>query len=688
LINCRAGCSFEAVLAALGLQKSDLFVPSDRTARSRSSKASKPKPSTNDNGQGYKTAAEAVAFKGKASASWGYVDEFGTEIYHPFRFECGDGEKDFLPAWRDPSGLWHCGKCPFEKLPLYHRDELPAADLVFICEGEKCADLVRDLGLVATTSAHGCGSAHKSDWSILAGKRVGILPDNDKAGTKYAKDVCGLLDSLVPRPCIRPVDLGLSGKGDDIEEWLDGRPDSWGPDECGAELRRLFEAAPDWMPDRNGTADQVSAFQELKSSADSDDAVEEDDARDPIGSVDIAAFHGVLGEIALATNDETEANPLFVLLHLLVFYGILIGKKAHFVIGPHRHYMNLFIGLVGESGVSRKGTSADAASEVLRRVEPYFVDNHITGGLNSGAGLLYHLRDPSLKSNGRGQPTRDDGVEDKRRVFLEEEFAATLMQGQRETDPILCYVRQLWDCRRLIQSLTKDPTKVTDAYAGIVGHVTPADLKVHLTNVDKANGTANRFLWIYGMRNKLLPSGGNMFSLLDMMANALSRLRDAIDFGKEVDRLYRSPEVEKRWDALYRQFANRPAGLIGAFYARAPVQIMRMASIFTLADRRRIIEGEHLDAAEAIWAQSDRSLRYLFRSDVDADADKLLAALHKSPEPLTCSEISKRVFKGNWTAAEINKLLEDLLVTQQIERIEPATGGRGRPAVTYTEKRW
>ena len=87
-----------------------------------------------------------------------------------YRFDPPDQKKQCRPVYPDAIG-WHLGDPP-GKLPLYHLDELAAADTVIVTEGEKCADLVRPLGFVATTSSHGNQSAGKSDWSPLAGKRA------------------------------------------------------------------------------------------------------------------------------------------------------------------------------------------------------------------------------------------------------------------------------------------------------------------------------------------------------------------------------------------------------------------------------------------------------------------------------------------------------------------------------------
>lgn len=82
-----------------------------------------------------------------------------------------------------PSG-WAIGGMPTPR-PLYGLPDLAQTQPIYICEGEKTADAVRALGLVATTSAHGSKSAGKTDWLPLTGKDCVVLPDNDSAGRGF-----------------------------------------------------------------------------------------------------------------------------------------------------------------------------------------------------------------------------------------------------------------------------------------------------------------------------------------------------------------------------------------------------------------------------------------------------------------------------------------------------------------------
>jgi hypothetical protein len=671
--------SAEAIVRSLGLEMRDLFP--DRLGLPSGKPKAAPTASRNGNGKAWRSPEEAIAWhaktvKGQVSerGPWIYNDPDHFELMRVYRIdycdpETGEPRKQFRPVYPDAAG-WHVGDPSKDRLPLYHLEELTAAGLVYVCEGEKCADLVRGLGLVTTTSSHGAQSPGKTDWSPLAGKTVVILPDHDGSGESYAIAVAGILAGLDPRPIIKVVRLPLAGEGDDIEQWLEAVPDAWGPDECRAELERIAEATPEWMPPA--------------------EAPEGDDVRDPIGDIDPKAFHGVLGRLALGTQKETEANPVFVFMHLLGFFGAAVGRSPHFVISATRIYMNIFMGLIGPSGYSRKGTAGFVAKAIWQKVDPLFARDNITDGLNSGAGLLYHLRDASTKLGKNGQPISDPGVTDKRRVFLEEEYSSVLKQGHRENETLLEYIRKAADGQDIIRSNTKDPVTVTGAHVSVIGHCTPADLTTNLSDSDKHNGTANRNLWFFGVKSKILPRGGDVFALLDSGAldADLKELREAIDFAKGVGIMRRSPAAEAKWAEIYRGFQDVPPGRLGALFVRAAPQVMKLASNLALLDRSRIVEVVHLEAALAIWDHSSRALRWIFRADVDKNSEKIIEALKAAPDGMTKKQILEDVFKRNLKAAAVDELLRTLLAHRTILKRDPIPGTRGRPAPRFVLNDW
>ena len=93
----------------------------------------------------------------------------------------------------------------------------PAAP-VFVCEGEKNADAVRGIGLVATTNSEGAGKWTAELTPHLAGRICFVMEDNDEAGAAHVRKVAEQLVSVAAE--VRIVKLpDLAPKGD-VGDWI------------------------------------------------------------------------------------------------------------------------------------------------------------------------------------------------------------------------------------------------------------------------------------------------------------------------------------------------------------------------------------------------------------------------------------------------------------------------------------
>ncbi|RLC30397.1 MAG: hypothetical protein DRH37_05445 [Deltaproteobacteria bacterium] len=105
---------------------------------------------------------------------------------------------------------------------LYRLPELMAADpkaQVFIVEGEKDADRLHDLGLLATTSPGGAGKWKDRYSDVLKDRDVIILPDNDQPGRDHAEQVARSLNGKARSVTVVTLQ-DLPEKGD-VSDWLD-----------------------------------------------------------------------------------------------------------------------------------------------------------------------------------------------------------------------------------------------------------------------------------------------------------------------------------------------------------------------------------------------------------------------------------------------------------------------------------
>lgn len=92
-------------------------------------------------------------------------------------------------------------------------------ETVYIVEGEKDADRLHELGLLATTNPGGAGKWKPEYNDPLTGRDVVILPDNDAPGRAHAAQVAVSLREK--SKSVRIVELpDLPDKGD-VSDWLD-----------------------------------------------------------------------------------------------------------------------------------------------------------------------------------------------------------------------------------------------------------------------------------------------------------------------------------------------------------------------------------------------------------------------------------------------------------------------------------
>ena len=185
MLHCHAGCNTSAVVAATGIEWRDLF------------------PEVSPNG----------VSKSKIVAEYRYHDEKGVHVFDVVRKE----PKGFFQ--RSANGTLSMKGVRLVPYRLQHVITAVNADQpIFVVEGEKDADALAELGLVATTNAGGAGKWKAEYSAYFRGAHVVILPDNDEAGRSHAADVARHLISVAKD--VRIVELpGLAPKGD-VSDWL------------------------------------------------------------------------------------------------------------------------------------------------------------------------------------------------------------------------------------------------------------------------------------------------------------------------------------------------------------------------------------------------------------------------------------------------------------------------------------
>jgi 5S rRNA maturation endonuclease (ribonuclease M5) len=220
LVHCHAGCSQEAVCAALKIEARELF------------------PQNGDDGP--------RRAKRKIVATYDYSDEKGTLLYQKVRYE----PKAFCQRRPDGNGGW-IGNLQGVRRVLYRLSEVLAARDVLIPEGERDVETTRSLGLCATT-----GGSAEDPWleeytTALARKDVAIIADSDAPGRKKALIIAHALHGRAASVRL----LEMPG-AKDLSEWVErgGTKDA---------LLELIRNTPEWTPeivDGARLLDQIAAY--------------------------------------------------------------------------------------------------------------------------------------------------------------------------------------------------------------------------------------------------------------------------------------------------------------------------------------------------------------------------------------------------------------------------------------------
>ncbi len=148
---------------------------------------------------------------GRPECSYTYTDESTVELYRIVRFV----PKDFRQLYRREDGVWKWKKHPCQV--LYHLPEVLEAAIVFVVEGEKDVETLRDWGFCATTNAGGA----KAPWlpeftAALAGREVILVPDADEPGRRRVATIANALLGHAARIIIWAPEDGSK----DITDWF------------------------------------------------------------------------------------------------------------------------------------------------------------------------------------------------------------------------------------------------------------------------------------------------------------------------------------------------------------------------------------------------------------------------------------------------------------------------------------
>jgi hypothetical protein len=372
-----------------------------------------------------------------------------------------------------------------------------------------------------------------------------------------------------------------------------------------------------------------------------------------------AAKHGLAWEFVDTILPHTESDPAALLFQYVVAAGVLMDRKPHFRIEGVNHYSNMSVVMVGDTSKGRKGTAWGRVRQGFNES----LNDLVRTGLSSGEGLISNL-------NG-------DETIDKRLLVYAPEFARVLKVCQREGNTLSDVLREAFDSGNLATMTRKDPLRVDGAHIGIIGHITRAELLRYLKDTEMANGFANRLMWIWVKRSKLLPEGGDPCpaGIEDVRADTMHAINAARPVPVSFDR-----QASEKWRATYKELSNDEPGLAGDILSRSEALVRRLALVQAVLNRADQVRLSELDAALAMWDYCSESVRYIFGTVTgDPLADRVLDIIRAKPG-ITQTGLSGALGRNTASADMVwaVDLLEKSSLIESASVLSP-----GRPKTTY-----
>jgi hypothetical protein len=159
---------------------------------------------------------------------WEYRARDGSRLVRVKRIDDGSGTKKITQQhWDGKKWVSGLGSVDKSRIPVYRYADIQKAmaknELIFIVEGEPCADVLWSLGLAATCNIGGSGKWQKMNSMDLCGAAIVICPDRDIPGVKHAEQIAQDFPDaqwLYPYPESPAWNNLPKSQGFDVADWV------------------------------------------------------------------------------------------------------------------------------------------------------------------------------------------------------------------------------------------------------------------------------------------------------------------------------------------------------------------------------------------------------------------------------------------------------------------------------------
>lgn len=360
-----------------------------------------------------------------------------------------------------------------------------------------------------------------------------------------------------------------------------------------------------------------------------------------------------------------------------VVLSAAIGRNVYTYYG-YETYPNLFVLLIGKSGVTRKSTLMRRGRD-LQALTPGLKNVRVARSIGSGEGLLQRFCEPKTTGNGRNTLLTFEAIPGQRVILDETEFTNILKKARRSgTANIPEILQVLWDLESWSPTTRQGSIEVVDPFFCMVSATTPSSLSTIFEEKDVETGLMPRIACFFCHPREPIakppppdPVVLNELAqgLEDIHQWCLQFINKAIEF---------SPAASRSWNAAYKDFKrhnDHASDILSTLMNRVHTYAVKWAILYAMQAGHTQIEDEDIQRGILVGQYLEKAAEFLpgqFVKNSVANIEERYIEMMRENQGnwFTFSQIHKKV-GGRIKSADLMLSLETLVLGGVLEKDNP-----------------
>ena len=360
--------------------------------------------------------------------------------------------------------------------------------------------------------------------------------------------------------------------------------------------------------------------------------------------------------------------------------GLAIGRNLNLFYGVDT-YANLYINLIGPTGVPRKSTLFSRARSLFN----YAFDHDFlrtAKSIGSAEGLLELFCHEIEDGTGKDKRTKLEPIPGQRVLLNEAEFTNLLKKIRRPgTANIAEILLTLFDGEDYAPNTRRRPIRVQDPFFSLLTTTTPESLETTLQDVDIDSGLVPRFANFFCTPRtpKAYPDKPKE-DLRSLLAAGLQDITAyAVELGQHTPTLALSPVARTEWEGIYTyltETSRKAPKAVAGILVRVPTMIMKWAFIYAIQASHTAVEIDDLMRAvmvgEYLQATAWMVPKHVAKTQLSKFEQKLLEIMAENPDFWWKTSAIHQRISGRVDATGLRRSLDSL---EALGRLEKETQG-------------